>query len=70
MPFDTESPFVTSGIRIATPAVTTRGFDADGMREIAAIINLVLIENAEDKVYAEACARVQELSARFPLYAR
>ena len=69
VPFDTESPFVTSGIRIGTPAVTTRGFDTDGMREIAAIINLVLTESADDKVYTEARVRVQGLSARFPLYA-
>ncbi|WP_206812401.1 serine hydroxymethyltransferase [Paradesulfitobacterium ferrireducens] len=69
VPFDTESPFVTSGIRIGTPAATTRGFDTAGMSEIAAIINLVLAENAGETVYAEARARVQELSARFPLYA-
>ncbi|GAB6172067.1 serine hydroxymethyltransferase [Paradesulfitobacterium aromaticivorans] len=69
VPFDTESPFVTSGIRIGTPAVTTRGFDAEAMKEVAAIINLVLTEDTEDNRYAEARARVQQLSARFPLYA-
>jgi glycine hydroxymethyltransferase len=42
VPFDTEKPFITSGIRIGSPAVTTRGFDTDAMREIAYIINLTL----------------------------
>lgn len=68
VPFDTESPFVTSGIRIGTPAVTTRGFDVEGMHEIAAIINLVLAEKVNDTAYVEARARVAELSKRFPLY--
>jgi len=66
VPFDTESPFVTSGIRIGTPAVTTRGFDAEAMREVAAIINLVL---TQENSGAEASRRVQALCARFPLYA-
>lgn len=64
IPFETESPFVTSGIRIGTPAVTTRGMRAEEMKEIAKIIDLVLT----DKNIDEAKERVQALTARFPLF--
>ena len=48
IPFDTESPFVTSGIRIGTPAVTTRGFKEEEMKEIASIM-ASLLKNHEDE---------------------
>jgi glycine hydroxymethyltransferase len=65
VPFDTEKPFVTSGIRMGSPAVTTRGFDTEAMREIADIINLILTkEDCEE----EARRRVQHLCEQFPLY--
>lgn len=68
IPFDPESPFVTSGIRIGTAAVTSRGFKEEDMVEIAEIIGLVLnnIEN-EDKL-SEAKGRVHALTKRFPMY--
>lgn len=64
IPFDKETPFVTSGLRIGTSAVTTRGMKEAEMKEIAAIFKMVLI----DKDHAKAEAAVAELTARFPLY--
>ena len=71
IPFDTESPFVTSGIRIGTPAVTTRGMKEDAMREIAAIIDETLqaaVSGALDDVKERLRGRVQELCRTYPLY--
>jgi len=65
IPFETESPFITSGIRIGTPAVTTRGMGEAEMTEIAEIINLVLTQ----KNIEEAQSRVKSLTERFPLFA-
>ena len=65
IPYDVESPFVTSGIRIGTPAVTTRGFKEAEMKEIASIIKLILI----DKNKEEAIKKVDALIKNFPLYA-
>lgn len=68
IPFDPESPFVTSGIRLGTAAVTTRGFKEDDMKEVAAIIDLVL-NNADDEAkHAEAAKRVAALCAKYPMY--
>ncbi len=64
IPYDVESPFVTSGIRIGTPAVTTRGFKEAEMKEIASIIKLILI----DKNKEEAIKKVDALIKGFPLY--
>ncbi|WAH39318.1 serine hydroxymethyltransferase [Alicyclobacillus dauci] len=68
IPFDPASPMVTSGIRIGTPAVTTRGMDAEAMREIANIFHLALSGDFTDVVREAASAQVQELTSRFPLY--
>ena len=65
IPNETESPFITSGIRIGTPAMTTRGMKEDEMREIAEIIALALDENNEREPIIE---RVHALCERFPLY--
>lgn len=68
IPFDPESPFVTSGIRLGTAAVTTRGFKENDMKEVAAIIGLVL-NNADDEAkHAEAAKRVAALCAKYPMY--
>jgi glycine hydroxymethyltransferase len=68
IPYDPESPFVTSGIRMGTPAVTSRGFDEEAMKEVAAIIALTL-KNPEDAAkHAEARERVAALCERFPMY--
>ncbi|CCQ96020.1 serine hydroxymethyltransferase [[Clostridium] ultunense Esp] len=66
IPFDPESPFVTSGIRIGTPAVTTRGMKEEEMKRIAAIIDLAL---DEDNSREEVREKVLELCKDFPLYA-
>lgn len=68
IPFDNESPFVTSGIRIGTPAVTTRGFKEDEMREIAAIIAMTLKNHENESVLKEAADRVLALTEKSPLY--
>lgn len=65
VPFDTEKPFVTSGIRIGSPAVTTRGFDAEAMLEVANIINLTL---TREECQVEARQRVNQLCNQYPLY--
>ncbi|QQY78745.1 glycine hydroxymethyltransferase [Keratinibaculum paraultunense] len=65
IPFDPESPFITSGIRIGTPAVTTRGMKEEEMKEIAEIIDLALDENNDRE---EVKSRVLKLCSRFPLY--
>lgn len=68
IPFDPASPFVTSGIRLGTPAVTTRGFNEDDMREVAAIIGLVLKNKDNAEKQKEAAARVATLCAKYPMY--
>lgn len=68
IPFDPASPFVTSGIRLGTPAVTTRGFNEDDMREVAAIIGLVLNNPADADKHAEAKKRVAVLCEKYPMY--
>ncbi|MGI6036645.1 MAG: serine hydroxymethyltransferase [Limnochordia bacterium] len=69
IPFDEESPFITSGIRLGTPAVTTRGMDEGAMVEIAKIIDLVLSSPADEGVRAQGRELVAQLCAQFPLYA-
>lgn len=69
IPFDPESPFVTSGIRLGTPALTTRGLNAEDMKEIASIISLVLKQPEDTSVLAEAKQRVAALCAKYPMYA-
>jgi glycine hydroxymethyltransferase len=69
IPFDPESPFVTSGIRIGTPAVTTRGMGPEAMEEIADIMALTLKNPENESVREEASRRVAALTERYPLYA-
>ena len=66
IPFDTQKPFVTSGIRIGTPAVTTRGFKEEDMVEIAKIISLTLKDFDNNR--EEAKRRVKALCDKYPLY--
>jgi len=68
VPFETESPFVTSGIRIGTPALTTRGMQEAEMSDIATMIADTL-ERRDDAAFHKQCrARVKALCERFPLY--
>lgn len=66
IPFETTSPFITSGIRIGTPAVTSRGFKEEDMDKIAEIIYLTLSDF--EKNQSEAKKMVGELCAKYPLY--
>ena len=66
IPFETESPFVTSGIRLGTPALTTRGLKEQEMDQIAAIISDTL--NPQTTDYSEIKARVKAIADQFPLY--
>lgn len=68
IPYDPEKPFVTSGIRIGTAAVTSRGFGLEDMDEIAAIIGLVLKNNEDKAKLEEAKQRVEALTSKFELY--
>ncbi|WP_099354586.1 serine hydroxymethyltransferase [Fredinandcohnia onubensis] len=68
IPFDPESPFVTSGIRIGTAAVTSRGFGLEDMDEIASIIAFALKNSEDEAKLAEASARVEALTSKFVLY--
>jgi glycine hydroxymethyltransferase len=68
VPFDTESPLVTSGIRIGTAAVTTRGMKEREMEEIAALIARILHKTGDEKMQEEVRHRVAALCAAFPLY--
>ncbi|MEI3612090.1 serine hydroxymethyltransferase [Pseudogracilibacillus sp. SO30301A] len=69
IPFDQESPFITSGIRVGTAAVTTRGFKEEEMKEIAEIISFVLNNIDDEGKKKEASERVAQLTKKFPLYA-
>jgi glycine hydroxymethyltransferase len=68
IPFDTKGPMVTSGIRIGTPAVTTRGMKEPEMARIAELIDRVLSRPGDGAVEATVRSQVQELTSRFPLY--
>jgi glycine hydroxymethyltransferase len=68
IPFDTKGPMVTSGVRIGTPAVTTRGMAEADMVQIAALMDRVLTNIGNASVEAAVRGEVQELTSRFPLY--
>lgn len=68
IPFDPASPFVTSGIRLGTAAVTSRGFQKEDLKEVAAIIALVLKNPADNEKQKEAAARVAALCKKYPMY--
>src|ERR1044071_6562334 len=68
IPFDTNKPFVTSGIRIGTPALTTRGMGEEEMRSVGRLISEVLHDPQSENVRRKVQQGVSELAARFPLY--
>lgn len=67
IPFDTKSPFVASGIRLGTPASTTRGFKEDEFTLVADLITDALANGSNDDALAKVRSKVRELTARFPL---
>src|SRR5690625_2665570 len=68
IPFDEESPFITSGIRLGTPAMTTRGFNEEDMREVADLMAEVLTAVKNGQEFAELRDRVSALTGKYPLY--
>ena len=68
IPFEPLSPFVTSGIRLGSPALTTRGFKEEDMAEVAAIIALVLDHPEDAAAQEKAKSMVASLCAKYPLY--
>lgn len=68
IPFDDEKPMVTSGLRLGTPAATTRGFDEEAFKEVAKIISLVLKNSKDEKALDEGKERVSQLTSKYPLY--
>lgn len=68
IPFEPLSPFVTSGLRLGTPALTTRGFKEDDIKQVAGIIALVLDNPEDTTVHEKAREMVAALCAKYPLY--
>ncbi len=68
IPFDERSPFITSGIRLGTPALTTRGFKEDEMKRTARLIDRVLKNMGNENVYKSVRGEVKEMCDAFPLY--
>ena len=68
IPFETRSPFVTSGIRLGTPALTTRGFEEEEMKKVGQLITKVLLNLADDSIQEEVSNEVNELVEDYPLY--
>ena len=68
IPFEPLSPFVTSGIRLGSPALTTRGFKEDDMKEVADVIAMTLGNPNDESVREQARARVAALCKKYPLY--
>lgn len=68
VPFDQRSPFITSGIRIGTPAVTTRGMGVDEMKKIVKLIDSIIMDHENDVLIENVKNSVIELCGKFPLY--
>ena len=68
VPFDTRSPFITSGIRVGTPAVTTRGMGTDDIRQICKLIDKVISNHDDEAIIAGVRREVKELCRLYPLY--
>ena len=68
IPNDTEKPFITSGIRVGSPAMTTRGFNEDDFRLVGKIISKALKNSNEDSLLKELSKEVLELTSKYPIY--
>jgi len=67
IPFDTRPPLITSGIRLGTPAVTTRGFGTEEMKHIASLIVKVLSHSGDKRAQEQVCQEIREMCRRFPI---
>jgi glycine hydroxymethyltransferase len=67
IPYDTKKPFITSGIRLGTPAMTTRGFKENDFIEVAELIDMILMNPEDESVLNEVKARVKILTDKYPL---
>ena len=68
VPFDPKSPFVTSGVRIGSPALTTRGMGVDEVKTIVNLIDKVIVVNENESVIESVKQEVKELCKSFPIY--
>ena len=68
VPFDPESPFVTSGLRLGSAALTTRGFDKQAFEDVGNIIADRLLNPNDEKIKVSSIQKVSELCNNFPLY--
>ena len=69
VPFDTQSPFITSGIRLGTPAITTRGIKEDVIPTIVNLIDRVIMNYEDEAVLSEVRKEVNELMSTYPIFA-
>ncbi len=67
IPYDTKKPFITSGIRLGTPAMTTRGFQQEDFEEVAILIDMILSNPENEEVLVEVKHRVKKLTDKYPL---
>tara|TARA_B110000971_G_C19950904_1_gene473309 strand:- start:982 stop:1281 length:300 start_codon:yes stop_codon:yes gene_type:complete len=69
VPFDTQSPFITSGIRVGTPAITTRGVNEKTIPYIVELIDKVIMNYEDNIVITEVKKSVNELMSKYPIFA-
>jgi len=69
VPFDTQSPFITSGIRVGTPAITTRGIKEDTIPFIVELIDKVILHYKDEKIITEVRKEVNKLMSKYPIFA-
>lgn len=68
IPFDPETPVITSGIRIGTSAITTRGMKEEEVKEISELIDITLSNMGNERIKEDVADRVSQLCRRFPIY--
>lgn len=67
IPYDTKKPFITSGIRLGTPAMTTRGFVEADFEEVALLVDMILSNPESEEIFVEVKERVKKLTDKYPL---